>query len=162
MKRLIMLALLLSAGIAGAADAVRPFVSGSLAQILAARNGKPLILAFWSVTCMHCPAELKALGEFKRRYPNMDLVLVAADTPAQIAATLQMTKKYRLEKAEQWIFADDIPERLRFEIDRRWHGELPHTQFYDREHQVEAKSGRVDPRFIQAWLSRNMQHFRQP
>ena len=39
---------------------------------------------------------------------------------------------YGLGKVEQWVFADPMPERLRFEIDRRWYGELPRTHFYDR------------------------------
>lgn len=138
--------------LAVADSAVRPFVSGSLAKIQAARQGKPFILAFWSIGCAHCPAELKVLGELKRRHPKLDVVLVAADTPDEAPQTALLAKSYGLGKVEQWVFADPMPERLRFEIDRRWYGELPRTHFYDRNHKVEAISGVVPEENLQRWI----------
>lgn len=137
---------------ASAADAVRPFVAGSLAQIVAERQGKPFVLAFWSVSCTHCPAELKALGELRKSYPKLDIVLVAADTPDEALHTAQLAAKYGLGKVEQWVFTDEMEERLRFEIDRRWHGELPRTHFYDREHRIETVSGVVPKQQLLAWV----------
>lgn len=131
---------------------VRPFVAGSLVQIQAARQGKPFVLAFWSIGCAHCPAELKTLGELKRRYPKLDVVLVAADTPDDAPQTAQLAKSWGLGKVEQWVFADPMPERLRFEIDRRWYGELPRTHFYDRSHKIEAVSGIVPEERLQRWI----------
>lgn len=152
-RRLFGFACLLLALPSWAADvAVRPFVGGSLAQILAARQGKPFLLSFWSVGCTHCPTELKALGKLKRRYPKLEIVLVAADTPDEAAQTAQLARSYGLGKVEQWVFADPMPERLRFEIDRRWYGELPRTHFYDRSHQVEAVSGVVSEERLQRWV----------
>jgi thiol-disulfide isomerase/thioredoxin len=139
-----------------AADAVRPFVAGSLAKIVAERQGKPFILAFWSVNCAHCPMELKALGEIRQRNPQVDIVLVAADTPDESPLTAQMAASYGLGKVEQWVFADDMPERLRFEIDRRWHGELPRTHFYDRQHRIEAVSGLVPKQQLLGWVKANV------
>ncbi len=155
MRGLLLAVLLAIAGLAGAAEPVRPFVAGSLAQILAAHEGRPFILAFWSVACAHCPAELKTLGRLKRRHPALEVVLVAADTPEDAPRTARLAAEYGLGKVEQWVFADPVPERLRFEIDRRWHGELPRTHFYDREHRREAKSGVVDAGFLAAWMTRN-------
>lgn len=153
--RLCGVVLLLAAGLAQAADGVRPFAPGSLAGILAARAGRPFILAFWSVTCSHCPVEMKALAELKRRQPGLELVLVAADTPSDAAAVQALPKRLGLGQVEQWLFADDMPERLRFEIDRRWYGELPRTHFYDRQHQLTAVSGIVPPAQLAAWAKEN-------
>ena len=136
--------------------AVRPFVAGSLAQIQTARQGKPFVLAFWSIGCTHCPAELKTLGELKRRNPKLDIVLVAADTPDDAPQTAQLARSYGLGMVEQWVFADPMPERLRFEIDRRWYGELPRTHFYDRNHRVEAVSGIVPEERLQRWVRDNL------
>jgi thiol-disulfide isomerase/thioredoxin len=152
MRGLVALLLVLMAPVVLADTAVRPFVAGSLAQIQAARQGKPFVLAFWSIGCTHCPTELKTLGELKRRHPKLDIVLVAADTPDDARQTAQLAKSYGLEKVEQWVFADPMPERLRFEIDRRWYGELPRTQFYDRNHKVEAVSGVVPEERLQRWI----------
>ncbi|MFN3397186.1 MAG: hypothetical protein ACK4ZS_01480, partial [Sulfurimicrobium sp.] len=63
---------------------------------------------------------------------------------------------FGLGNTGQWIFADDMPERLRFEIDPRWHGELPRTHFYDRAHRVEVVSGVVPPPRLAAWVKANV------
>lgn len=152
MRYLLALLLALMVSAVSAETTVRPFVAGSLAQIQAARQGKPFVLAFWSIGCTHCPAELKTLGELKRRHPKLDVVLVAADTPDDAAQTAQLAKSYGLGKVEQWVFADPMPERLRLEIDRRWYGELPRTHFYDRSHKVEAVSGIVPEERLQRWI----------
>jgi hypothetical protein len=66
-----------------------------------------------------------------------------------------MVRGYGLEKSAQWIFADAMPERLRFEIDRRWHGELPRTYLYDRRHTVQAFSGLIPPEHLAQWVRDN-------
>jgi thiol-disulfide isomerase/thioredoxin len=147
--------LVVAAPLVAAADAVRPFVVGSLAKIVAERQGKPFVLAFWSVSCTHCPSELKALGEVRRRNPKLDIVLVAADTPDEAPLTARLAGKYGLGKTAQWVFADEMQERLRFEIDQRWHGELPRTYFYDREHRIEIVSGLVPKQQLLAWVKAN-------
>lgn len=133
----------------------RPMVPGSLATILAARAGKPFLVAYWSVSCAHCPKELRALGELKRRHPGLDIVLVSTDTPEDGAEAARLAAGYGLATAEQWVFAVDAPERLRAEIDRRWHGELPRTVFYDRDHRARGVSGVLPPQRLQAWAEAN-------
>ncbi len=135
---------------------IRPFVPGSLAQILAARVDKPFILVFWSLECQYCPAELKMLGVLKHRYPKLDIVLVATDTPNDMPELAARVKGYRMGKVEQWVFAEGMPERLRFEIDRRWYGEIPRTQFYDRAHQREVKTGLINQKLVEDWIARNV------
>ena len=135
---------------------VRPFVAGSLAQIQSVRHGKPFVLAFWSIGCTYCPSELKTLGGLKRRHPRLDIVLVATDSLETADQTAQLARSYGLGKVEQWAFADPMPERLRFEIDRRWYGELPRTHLYDRSHKVEAVSGIVPEERLQRWIRENL------
>ncbi len=155
-RALLLAVLLLSSPLGLASQAVRPFVSGSLAKIVAERQGRPFVLAFWSVSCAHCPQELKALGELKKRHPALEVVLVAADAPEDAPQTAELAARFGLGKVEQWIFADEMPERLRYEIDRRWHGELPRTHFYDRTHRVEAVSGLVPAQQLGAWVAANV------
>lgn len=131
---------------------VRPFVPGSLERIAAARTGKPFIVAFWSASCTHCPAELKTLGELVRHHPGLDLVLIAADTPDEAPELARLAQGYGLGRQEQWVFADPQPERLRYEIDRRWYGELPRTYFFDRQHRREGRSGVIPAEQLQRWI----------
>lgn len=149
MKRLVLLLALL----AGLAEAeVRPFGPGSLQQIQAERSGKPFILALWSATCTHCPSELKALGELSRQHPGLDIVLVAADTPAETPQLEKLAADYGLGRQAQWVFADAQPEKLRFAIDRRWYGELPRTYFFDAQHRREAGSGVMPVERLERWV----------
>lgn len=148
------LLLFLIAGIAHAE--VRPFTTGSLQQIQNERAGKPFILSLWSASCIHCPTELKALGELKRKYPGIDIVLVAADTPEEIPQLAKLAASYGLGKQAQWVFADPQAEKLRFEIDRRWYGELPRTYFFDPEHRREGASGVVPTERLERWAAQQV------
>lgn len=136
--------------------AARPFVSGSLTQIVAERAGRPFVLALWSVGCTHCPEELKTIGRLKAAHPGLDVVLVAADSVDDAPLAEKMARGYGLGAVPQWIFADPMPERLRFEIDRRWRGELPRTYFYDRQHRIEAVSGLVSRQRLDRWVRDNV------
>lgn len=139
----------------GAAESVRPFTPGSLAQVLKSREGKPFILVLWSLDCHYCPTELKMLSELKRSNPKLDVVLIATDTVSDTPQLISRTESYGMGKVEQWVFAEDMPERLRMEIDGRWYGEVPRTYFYDRKHQREVKTGLVNRKFFEDWLARN-------
>ena len=154
--RLVILAFMLCcAKVTFAAETVRPFTQGSLGELLAAREGKPFILVLWSLDCQYCPTELKTLSELRRSHPNLDVVLVATDTISDAAQLALKAETYGMSQAEQWVFADDMPERLRREIDTRWYGEVPRTYFYDRRHQREVKAGLVNKQFFEQWLAKN-------
>lgn len=135
---------------------IRPFQASSLKQIESARPGKAFILSFWSATCTHCPAELRALGELSRRYPKLEVVLVAADTPAEIPELARLAADYGLARQPQWVFADEQPERLRHVIDRRWFGELPRTYFYDAGHRRQGHSGVIPAAELERWVDQHV------
>lgn len=135
-----------------AAD-MRPFENGSFQKIRQDRGDKPFIVSFWSADCTHCPKELQALGELKRRHPRLDIVLVSTDTAADPTVLAATTARHGLGDAEQWVFATDQPERLRYEVDRRWWGELPRTYFFDGN-AVEAVSGLVPADRLARWALR--------
>lgn len=155
MRRLALVLMLAFMNTAGAAEIVRPFKEGSLGQVLAPREGKPFILVLWSLECQYCPTELKMLSELKRSHPKLDVVLIATDTPADTPQLVSRAKSYGMAKTEQWVFAEDMPERLRLEIDNRWYGEVPRTYFYDRKHQREVKTGLINKEFVEGWLARH-------
>ncbi|SOD41211.1 TlpA family protein disulfide reductase [Nitrosovibrio sp. Nv4] len=154
-RRLAFVLMLIFMNAAGAAESVRPFTAGSLQQVLAPREGKPFVLVLWSLECQYCPTELKMLSELKRTHPKLDVVLVATDAVSDTPQLAARTESYGMSKAEQWVFAEEMPERLRLEIDSRWYGEVPRTYFYDRKHQREVKTGLVNRKYVEEWLARN-------
>ncbi|MBI3771901.1 MAG: redoxin domain-containing protein [Gammaproteobacteria bacterium] len=137
----------------GVANAeIHAFKSGGLQQILVARAGKPFILGYWSLTCVYCAQEMKTLAALQKRYPKLEVVLVYTDTPEEKTELEKFVAKQGLAKVDQWVFAESPPEKLRYEIDCRWWGELPRTYFYDAGHRPEAVSGLIPSARLESWI----------
>ncbi len=132
---------------------------GSFQQIVAVHAGKPFIVAMWSLSCTHCGADLDIFGRLANKYPQFDLVLISTDSPEQDAVIQRTLAKYQLVPAakragrvESWVFADSYTERLRFEIDSLWYGELPRTYFYDATGKATAISGVLEEAKTEQWV----------
>jgi thiol-disulfide isomerase/thioredoxin len=150
---IILCLLFLSDAIHASSAAPKPFISGSLKEeILAARQGKPLMLMLWSVDCSTCLKELGLLSETVRNHPNLDVVMISTDDAAVSDQAQALLEKHRLSNIESWIFAHANDPSLRFEIDSSWFGELPRTYFYTADHKRMALSGALQPKHFEAWL----------
>ena len=139
------------AGAATQAAELKPFVAGSMQQIRAAYAGRPFVLALWSLTCSHCQEELAQLGILHQKRPELNVVLISTDTPEDAKALTATLTRHGLARAETWVYADAYAERLRYEIDPRWGGELPRTYFFDRAHAVTVRSGTLAPAELERW-----------
>ena len=155
MKRIFALLLCLSTACAFAAQETRPFVHGSRHAIVAAHQGKPFILALWSLDCTHCRDDLALLGKLQSRYPALDVVLVSTDTPMQQSEIQAVLEKYALQRAESWVFSDSYADRLRYEIDSQWYGELPRTYFFDASGVAIAVSGKIRLEPTENWVKKH-------
>lgn len=155
MRRIFCLALFWFLAVAAHAAplAPKPFVQGSMKEMATMHAGKPFILAFWSLSCAHCKANLAQFGKMLQRHPQLSLVLVSTDTQEENPAIMATLDKYGLEKLQTWVFADNFVERLYFEIDRKWRGELPRTYLYEANHQVRAITGRLDEMETERWIA---------
>ncbi|CAG9932583.1 Thiol-disulfide isomerase or thioredoxin [Candidatus Nitrotoga arctica] len=146
------LLLCLSSTCSSAAQIAKHFVRGSYQEIVSARAGKPFIISLWSLDCTYCHDDMVLFGKLSKKYPDLDLVLISTDTPEQIKEIARRLQKYPLKKAESWIFADSFVERLRYEVDAQWYGELPRTYFYDAQGHVLGLSGKLDYAKIEQWI----------
>lgn len=163
MKWLAALLLLTVANGAVASQATQPFVRGSFKKIVAAHTGKPFIVALWSISCTHCSADLEIFEQMAKKHSNFNLVLISTDSPEANVIIARTLAKYHLGLAEaghkraghieSWVFADTYTERLRFEIDAQWYGELPRTYFFDAKGLPTAVSGVLDATATEQWLS---------
>jgi thiol-disulfide isomerase/thioredoxin len=153
--RSIAAALLLSlAAAAGAADKARPqpFRQGSMQAIVEKNADRPLVVNFWSLDCAYCHEELAVLREVAKKHPGWRVVLVSTDRAEESAKAAAALKKHGFEPSRTWIFAESPAEKLRFDIDRRWHGELPRTYFFAGGKRS-AVSGRLKAEQIEARLA---------
>jgi thiol-disulfide isomerase/thioredoxin len=152
---LVLLLIALPAAAPVAADEPQPFERGSWQSLRLAHAGRPMVVHLWGLTCGPCLVELPRWGELRRERPDLDLVLIAADPvpeePARAAATLA---KAGLGRVESWMFADRFAERLRYEVDPQWHGELPRTMLIDRTGAVTVLPGIADLARVRGWLDR--------
>jgi thiol-disulfide isomerase/thioredoxin len=152
MKRLVLVLLLLS--IPAQAAGLQPFGRGSWQQLRQQHAGRPLIVHFWGVTCGPCLAELPRWGEFIREKPGVDIALVAADpVMADQNPVAGALAKAGCGAAENWIFADPFTERLTYEVDPDWAGELPYTLLVGTDASVTAILGEVNFSELRVWVA---------
>ncbi len=146
-----MLALMLASTVVKAQE-LHPFVRGSEQAIVSSHHGHPFILALWSLDCIHCRDDMALFGKLEKKYRDLNLVLVSTDAPEQKMSITRMLRQYRLKTAESWVFADEFTERLRYEIDPQWYGELPRTYFFYADGHATAISGKIDAELITKWM----------
>lgn len=120
---------------------LKPFVSGSYQKILESNHNKAFMLVIWSIDCASCIKDMTLLNEIHTQNPALKLVLLAADETSAAEQAKQLLSKYKLDGLENWLFADENSEKLRFEIDPKWYGELPRTYFFNAAHQRVGMSG---------------------
>ncbi len=120
---------------------LKPFSSGSYQQLLASKPNKPFILVIWSLTCSSCLKDMTLLNKLHKDNPTVDMVMLTTDDMSAEEQVQQILAKNELVGLENWIFADDNAQKLRYEIDPLWYGEMPRTYFYNKKHEREGVSG---------------------
>lgn len=133
---------------------IKSFVSGSYQQILENNAKKPFMLVVWSVDCSSCIKDMTLLNEIHRENPNLKIIMLAADEPSVGEQVKQLLSKYKMDAVENWLFADENSEKLRFEIDPKWYGELPRTYFFNAAHQRVGISGVLSKKDILAKIAK--------
>lgn len=138
--------------VAAAPTDLKPFMRGSWREIVKAHAGNPTLVHFWGVTCGPCKVELPELGEFKKTHPGLDVVTISADlVPNLPEATRAMLDKAGLATAENFVFDDGYAERLRFEIDPSWQGDIPRTMLIARDGSITTIEGIAERADLDKW-----------
>lgn len=142
---------------AGEAGPIKPYLRGTFARIHADHSRRPIIVHFWSLTCPPCLTEMPRLAEFIKRRNDIDLVLVATDSIDQSDRLMTRLEKWGLTGATNFAYADQFEERLRFEVDRTWHGELPFTAVVRRDGAMTTFLGELKFEQIESALEQPLQ-----
>ena len=132
---------------------LKPFQKESLAGIVESRDGKPFVLAFWSVYCGICVREMEVWREIRDQYPDFDLVLVTTDPIENEQRINQVLEREDMKGFEIWAFADPIPARLRSVVDSKWRGELPRVHLYDPDGTANVHMGMTGKKVVLDWLA---------
>jgi thiol-disulfide isomerase/thioredoxin len=134
------------------AQEVSPFVKGSFAEIQQQYEGQPYLVLFWGQDCAYCMKELAALAPILSANPGVTLVTVATDPFLDETFIREKMVEFGLSQADNWVFADEYPEILYFDVEKRWRGELPLT-FLSNGKTLIRKSGLLKEADISAWLA---------
>lgn len=143
----------IAASATAAPASLAPYRTGDWKALLRAHAGAPFIVHFWGVTCGPCIVELPQWGEFVRRHPGLPAVFVEVD-PAPESVARRILARAHLEAADNRLLASPFDEYMRYEVDRKWAGELPATLLVDGKGQATRISGEVDFRQVDDWLAR--------
>jgi thiol-disulfide isomerase/thioredoxin len=151
-----LLAVLTFGNFAGTGEGeLRPFVRGSWKQILAAHAGRATVVHFWGLTCGPCRTEMPQWGKLLAERSDLDLVVIEADLVTNETSAVQSAlTQAGLGAAENWIFSDKFIERLQYEIDPQWRGEIPRTVLIARDGSTTLIEGIFDPYQIRTWLDK--------
>jgi thiol-disulfide isomerase/thioredoxin len=137
------------------AENFKAFDANSRARIEESNQGRAFVLAFWSVDCPYCIDEMKQLGDVLRQHTQVKLITVCTDATGKEADIAKVLAQAQLPAHERWQFATDDEDRLRYQIDKTWGGELPRSYFYDTRHHIKAISGRPPLPWLNDWLGKN-------
>jgi hypothetical protein len=115
--------------------------SGSYKQILAGNANHSFILVVWSIDCTSCLKDMELLSHIHNNRPELKIIMLAADDLSATGKIQEILQKNRLSDIEHWVFAEENTQKLRFEIDPKWYGEIPRTYFFDKAHRRTGVSG---------------------
>ena len=130
---------------------LKPYQAGDWNALVKTTNGAPLAIHFWGVTCPACVKEMPQWGSFVKNNPTARVIFIQVDD-VSVDSIKRMLNKAGLEKANNFYVVTPFDERLRYEIDPKWHGETPTTIMIDRGGKVVRKTGLVDFRQLQIAL----------
>jgi hypothetical protein len=84
---------------------------------------------------------------------DLNLVVINADlVPNEPTAVSMMLAETGLAAAENWTFSDSFLDRLRYEIDPQWQGEIPRTLLIASDGAMTVIEGVADLEAVRAWL----------
>jgi thiol-disulfide isomerase/thioredoxin len=135
------------------AGKLKSFVRGSWRSIVEAHSGSAFIVHFWGMACGACRMEMPAWGKLLAEKSDLPLVTVNADMVQDATEPAEdFLAKSGLQNAENWIFDDSFVERLRYEIDPKWQGEMPVTLLIGRNGSIGRIEGSAKMPEVSAWL----------
>lgn len=149
------LLLLLAVPLLCLASPLRPLEPGDFEALKQALKDKPFIVSLWGLDCPHCRPDLERLADFANHHPGAKILVVSTDSQADEPAIRKALARSGLKGVDLLVFGDAAPERLRFEIDRNWGGELPRNYLFDANGSVRDLSGALTPQELSDWARRN-------
>ena len=133
---------------------LKHFTSGSYQQLLKEYADKPFVLMIWSINCTSCLKKMPLMNELRKSMPDINMIMLATDDASAADQVKSILTGNELNQVDNWIFADANSQKLRYEIDPKWYGEVPRTYFLDKDHQRLGISGSVPRETLETILKK--------
>ena len=141
LSSLVILLALFNGSVQAEPSTLEPFATGSYQKILTNHANQPFMLVAWSITCSSCLKDMALLSQIHQKRPELKIIMLATDDISEADQIKPILEKNQLSELENWVYADENTQKLQFEIDSKWYGELPRTYFFDKTHQRTGVSG---------------------
>jgi len=147
----ILCALCFSMGYAQNID-IKPYRQGDWAAVLQSADGKPMAVHIWGVTCAPCMKEMPQWGKFLEKNKKDRAIFLQVDD-VSLGMMSKMLMKAHLDHADNYYLVGSFDERLRYEIDPKWHGETPITILIDADGKKSIETGPINFIELARWFS---------
>lgn len=131
---------------------VHDFVKGSFASLQQRYHDRPHLIVFWSQDCVYCLKELTLFAKALSATQQVKLITVATDPFLAKSVIRKLHHENHLDNAEPWVFANKVPERLYFDVDKNWRGELPLVILVDKHNKVSKHLGAMTETELLTWV----------
>jgi thiol-disulfide isomerase/thioredoxin len=125
------------------AVSLQSFELGSFEKIVSAKNEQDHLVILWSFDCPPCMKELENVSELHQQYPDYQLTLINTDTVAEREKVKQVLQQHNLVHLDNWGFSNTDEEKLRYDIDPRWFGDLPRSYFFPLQGTIKRLRGAI-------------------
>ena len=139
------------------AQQTQAFERGSLARIVDQHSGAPFVVSYWSIDCPPCFKELAMWSRLSQQYPSLSIVLISTDGWEMRHTVTESLSELSVSNLESWLYTEKNSDKLRFEIDPKWYGELPRTYFYDAAGEAKGVSGLIQQTKVEAWIKQHQE-----
>lgn len=109
---------------------VQSFEVGSFEKIVNSKSERDHLVVLWSFDCPPCIKELQKISDLHQQFPEYELTLINTDAVDEQARVKKVLQQYDLTGLDNWGFAHGDENKLRYDIDPRWFGDLPRSYFF--------------------------------
>ena len=120
---------------------LQTFDIGSFEQIVTDKNQQNHLVILWSFDCPPCITELEKISELHQQFPAYQLTLINTDAVDELVRVKKILKQFNLAELDNWGFANSDEEKLRYDIDPRWYGDLPRSYFFPLQGKIKRLRG---------------------
>lgn len=152
-KLIFYIALLSSSSLHAEARNLKPLKTDSIEAIKQQHKDQSFAIALWSIDCPPCYEELEMLGKWLKNNPETNIIIISTDPIDTEKDAQHLLSEFKLENADNWIFAEPNTARLRHSIDPSWFGELPRSYLFDKQHHAYSHSGALNEKLLNKWVS---------